>query len=113
VVTKAVTITSSVLFANVATILGNPLGSGAQCTGCHNGTNAVPDWRSSTAGLAGRLAGVIDGTQQSLLLLCPTFGSGAGGSSSCTGMPAPQPGFGSGGFANYDAFLTWIFNGQP
>jgi hypothetical protein len=47
------------------------------------------------------------------LLLCPTFGSGAGGSASCTGMPAPQTGFGGGVFNNYDAFLTWILNGQP
>jgi hypothetical protein len=111
--TKTVTISSSVLLANVATILGNPLGSGAQCTGCHNGASATPDWRSTTAGLATRLAGVINGTQSSLLLICPTFGNGAGGNAACAGMPAPQTGFGGGNFTNYDSFLTWILNGQP
>jgi len=110
--TQTVTITSSVLFANVSTILGNPLGSGAQCTSCHDGVSATPSWLN-TAGLAGRLATVINGTQSSLLLLCPTFGSGAGGNAACTGMPFPQTGFGGGNFTNYDSFLTWILNGQP
>jgi hypothetical protein len=47
------------------------------------------------------------------LLLCPTFGTGAGGNPACMPSGAPFPGFGSGGFANYNAFLTWIMNGQP
>jgi hypothetical protein len=96
----------------VAPILGNPLGSGAQCTGCHNGTNATPSWINDT-GLRARLGTVINGTQSSLLLICPTFGNGPGGNAACAGMPAPQTGFGGGNFTNYDAFLTCIFNGQP
>jgi hypothetical protein len=109
-ITKGITITSSVVLSNVATILG---ASGDNCTSCHNGVNAVPSW-ANDAGLASRLATVINGTQSSLLLLCPTFGAGAGGDVSCSGMPAPQAGFQPGvNLTNYNAFLTWIFNGQP
>ncbi|HYT16442.1 MAG TPA: hypothetical protein VEL80_08690 [Burkholderiales bacterium] len=117
VVTKTVTISSTVVFSQVAAILGNAgnpsPGSNAGCTGCHfSGGPAVPSWVDDGS-LRTRLAGVINGTQSSLLLICPTFGSGAGGNAACTGMPFPQTGFGSGVFNNYDAFLTWILNGQP
>jgi len=60
--------------------------------------------------LPSRLAGVINtgAPQSSLLLVCPSQGTPCG-------MPSYSgSGFGGGGnTANYDAFLTWIINGQP
>jgi len=121
-ITNTVTIGSTILFSQVAAILGNAgtasPGTNDGCTGCHGLGTATPSWvtdgtPTGNSGLRTRLGGVINGTQSSLLLLCPTFGSGAGGNAACTGMPFPQTGFGSGVFNNYDAFLTWILNGQP
>jgi hypothetical protein len=41
-------------------------------------------------------------------MFCPTFGCVGGA------MPAGRPGFVNGSnMSNYDAFLTWIINGQP
>jgi hypothetical protein len=115
-ITKTITISSTVVFSQMAAILGNggsaSPGSAAGCIGCHDGSSASPDWRSGTAGLAGRLATVINGTQTSPLLLCPTVGSNGGANPECGAMPSPQTGF-SGTFNNYNAFLTWILNGQP
>jgi hypothetical protein len=111
--TQTVTITSSVQLSDVAAILGNPYpvggpAPGAGCTNCHGGGGVnTPSWINN-ASLRGNLNLVTDGTQNSVLLLCPSIGNAA-----CPGMPINQPGFGNGDFSNYNAFLTWILNGKP
>jgi len=120
VVTLPVTITSTVAFSQVAAILGNggtaSPGTNASCTGCHfAGSTITPSWETNGSvaqnnALRTALSGVITGTSQSsLLLVCPSVGCTIGTQT----MPSPQTGFGSGVFNNYDAFLTWIINGQP
>jgi hypothetical protein len=122
-VTKTVTVTSAVTFANVIAILGNAIGSPspgttADCTGCHiaPGSAVQPSWVTDgtpggNSALLTRLQTKIDPTpRNSLLLMCPELGCDAGA------MPAGRPGFQNGttaGMVNYDAFLTWITNGLP
>ncbi|MGB7542791.1 MAG: hypothetical protein WBM28_12345 [Burkholderiales bacterium] len=108
-VIHTVTISSGVVFSDVANLLGS---GGAGCTGCHtsSGGSATPSW-DNDPGLLSRLITVINtgSPQLSLLLICPY----SHGDAACSTMPSPQPGFGSGGFANYDEILTWIMNGTP
>jgi hypothetical protein len=103
-VTKTVTISSSVVFSTVASLL-----TSAGCTGCHTppGTAARPDW-TNDAGLYGRIigAGVVNtgSPQSSRLLICPTSG--------CNTMGGGQPQFRAlENYAGYDTVLTWITNG--
>jgi len=112
--TKTVTVTSSVVFSTVASILTN-----AGCTGCHGSAGPqTPSWVND-AGLFGRLtgtAGVVNSTNprvNSLLLICPSAGCSAVNTLTNTtqAMGGNQPGFGTGGFGNYDSVLTWITNG--
>ncbi|HVY04889.1 MAG TPA: hypothetical protein VHB46_02830 [Burkholderiales bacterium] len=105
-VNHTVTIASTVVLSDVATLLN----SGAGCTSCHNGTTATPSWINDS-GLKSRLLSTINlgAPQSSLLLVCPHDASAP----ACSGMSAPQPGFGAGDFTNYDAILTWIINGTP
>jgi hypothetical protein len=113
-ITKTVTLTSSVVFSTVAGIL-----TSAGCTGCHaNGGPSTPSWVNDL-GLFGRLtgtAGVVNTNNprvNSLLLVCPSAGCSTLNTITSTiqAMGGSQPGFGTGGFANYDSVLTWITNG--
>jgi hypothetical protein len=109
-ITKTVTVTSSIVFSTVASLL-----TSNGCTGCHtNGGIAVPSW-DNDSGLYTRLTTTANVVQtgaprSSLLLVCP---SNAAANASCTGMTSPQPHFGSpaGDFTVYDTFLSWITNG--
>jgi PKD repeat protein len=109
-----VTVSSTVVFSQVSAILGNggtaSPGSNAGCISCHSpGNGATPSWVNDGS-LPARLSGVIDtnSPQSSLLLVCPSQGTPCG-------MPSySTSGFGgSSNTSNYDAFLTWIINGQP
>jgi hypothetical protein len=113
--THTVTIGSTVGFSTIKTILGNPIGAGAQCTGCHNDASSNPppskSWQATPddSALRARLANEIDpAPQSSLLLVCPSTGTCA----PSNGMPQ-QTGFFGGNLSDYNAVLTWIINGTP
>jgi hypothetical protein len=122
-ITQTVTVQQTVTFNNsIKAILGNGItapsfGFQSDCTGCHGppGTALQPNWQ--TDGSAGQDTALRNALQtkidtgtprNSLILNCPTFGCDAGA------MPAGRPGFvNTTNMGNYDAFLTWIINGQP
>jgi K319-like protein len=125
-VTHTVTVQQTVTFNNsIKGVLGNgaapSFGVQSDCTGCHvpPGTAIQPNWQTDGSvgqdnALRSALQTKIDTTtpRNSLIVNCPTFGCDFNGSFFL--MPAGHAGFLNGSnMSNYDAFLTWIINGQP